>query len=267
MAEGDSIHRLARRLDSRLKNRTVVSSEIRVGQQSSFDLAGMRFDGVQARGKHLLMRLVGNDQKVTIHSHLKMQGRWSTTGPQKRLPSRVQETMRLQLQLDNGETLSALQMPVLDIIDTRSEAEVVGHLGPDLLDPDFDQEAAIHRVLSNGELPAVQALLDQRLMCGIGNLWAIEILFLRGVYPWRPINTVELPPLIELARRMMFYSLDREPGMITTGNKRKGETHWVYGRYNRPCRRCKTPIDFRSGGRGPYDREVWWCPHCQPQPA
>lgn len=262
MPEGDSIHRLARRLTPKLAGKTIIGTELRIGDQQSLD--GLSFIEVQAVGKHILMRLERGDQKVTIHSHLRMQGEWTVISPGKQLPQKVEEELRVRLFLDDGSTLCALRLPVLDILDTRQESEVVGYLGPDLLDRDADLAVAVERLAVNPEVPAVSAILDQRNVCGIGNLWAIEVLFLRGVYPWRPIGEVDTLPLLKLAQRMMRFSLDVVPGMVTTGSKRKGETHWVYGRYKKPCNRCRTPIDFREGGTGPYDRETWWCPHCQP---
>ena len=111
----------------------------------------------------------------------------------------------------------------------------------------------------------MEALLDQRNLAGIGNLWAVETCYLRGVSPWTPVREVDLRAAVRLARRMMRHSLEH-PGQVTTGDTRRGRTHWVYGRAERPCRRCATPVAFRDGGPGPYERETWWCPHCQPGP-
>jgi formamidopyrimidine-DNA glycosylase len=111
--------------------------------------------------------------------------------------------------------------------------------------------------------PLVEALLDQRGVSGLGNLWAVELCFLRGRSPWAPVGDVDLPPLLDLAARMLRHSLERGTGMATTGDVRRGRSHWVYGRAGRPCLRCGTPVLFRPATRSPYAREVWWCPACQ----
>ena len=103
-------------------------------------------------------------------------------------------------------------------------------------------------------------------MAGIGNLWAVETLFLRGVGPWRPVGGVDAAAALRLARRMMSYALTH-PGQVTTGDTRRGRTHWVYGRAGQPCLRCGTPVAVRDATGRPYERETWWCPSCQPGPA
>ena len=108
--------------------------------------------------------------------------------------------------------------------------------------------------------PIGEALLDQRILAGIGNVYKAEVLFLRGIDPWRPAGAVPDPgALVELARRLLDANKER-PGHITTGNRHRGEENWVYGRRGRPCRRCGTPI--RSEGQ--QDRITFWCPSCQP---
>lgn len=228
-------------------------------------LVGLSFREIVPRGKHILMRLDGK-RALTLHSHLKISGRWMVLAEGKHLPRKLQETLRLSLSLADGRTLVALDMPVLEIVPTTHEHDIVGHLGPDILADDFDMNVAIERVSRDPQRPIAEAILDQRNVCGIGNVWAVESLFLRGLYPWRVVETVDVEALLALNRKMMRYSRDVQKGMITTGIKRRGETHWVYGRKDRPCSRCGTRIELRHGGSGPYDRETWWCPHCQPKP-
>jgi len=165
---------------------------------------------------------------------------------------------------------------VLELLRTRDEHRVVGHLGPDVLagrptatQEEFDLGEALARLARDPARPVVEALLDQRGVAGLGNLWAVELCFLRGLWPWTPLGDVDLEPLLALARRMIRHSLEHRTGMTTTGVKRRGENHWVTGRSNRPCRRCGTLVRFRpaAGSGAPYTREVWWCPSCQPAPA
>jgi endonuclease VIII len=263
MAEGDSIHRLARRLDSRLKDARVTTAQARTSRIDPRPLIGLTVKEVRPLGKHLLMRFEG-DRELTLHSHLRVQGQWTIIGAGKHLPRKVDELVRLKLGLDDGRTAIAINMPVLELVETKRESDIIGYVGPDIMADDFDVESAADRLQRNPHRPAVAALLDQRNVSGPGNVWVIEMLFLRGVHPDQPIGDVDTKAMLQLARKMMLYSRDVQKGMITTGIKGHGKTHWVYGRAGKPCHRCKTPIQMRRATGRPYERETWWCPHCQP---
>ena len=153
------------------------------------------------------------------------------------------------------------QLGVVELIRTSEEPQVTGHLGPDLLGPDWDCAEAVRRLSAEPARPIGEALLDQRNLAGIGNLYKAEVLFLRGVNPWQPAGAVtDLAAIAELARRLLDANKNRI-GQVTTGSGRRGEETWVYGRRGRPCRRCGTPI--RSEGQ--QDRVTFWCPSCQPR--
>lgn len=273
--EGDAVHRCAARLDA-LSGATVVRSDFRTPSLATVDLAGRVLVATRAHGKHLLTRFAGD---LTLHSHLRMSGSWTVVrkhGDDGRplLPRRL--AVRAVLTLDTGVSLVGVDVPVLELLRTRDEHRVVGHLGPDVLagaptatQAAFDEETALARLRRDPDRPIVEALLDQRGVSGLGNLWAVEVCFLRGLWPWTPVRDVDLEPLLTLARRMIRHSLEHGTGMTTTGVKRRGENHWVTGRSNRPCRRCGTLVRFRpaAGSGAPYTREVWWCPSCQPAPA
>ncbi len=245
-----------------LLGRRVVTSDFRVPQLATADLSGQTVTAFLSRGKHLLTRFDGG---LTLHTHFRMDGSWTVTGPGKVLPRTFHDEIRLRLVTD-GPTAYALRMPVLDLLPTEREHEVVGHLGPDLLGPDWDADEAVRRLSADPTRPLVEALLDQKNLAGLGNLWAVETCFLRGRSPWTPVGEVDLPATVQLARKMLRYALE-QPGMVTTGDTRRGQTHWVYGRAERPCRRCGTPVAFRDSITGaPYGRETWWCPTCQPGP-
>ena len=254
MAEGDSIFRLAGRLHRSFAGAQVRRSSVRrrVEDPALFD--GDQLLEVAARGKHLLMRFASGR---TLHSHLRMQGTWRSA----RTPPRGH---RVTAWFDFGDSgfLVAHAMPVLDVVPTAEEDRVVGHLGPDVLAEDWPR--AIATIEQQPDRRIREAILDQRNLCGIGNLWAVEGLFVGGVWPHAPVEKVDVARLLELIARMMRLGL-RHGNQVTTGNTRRGETHWVDGRYRRPCRRCGTPIAFSPAGPGPYDRETWWCPHCQPE--
>jgi endonuclease VIII len=152
---------------------------------------------------------------------------------------------------------------ITEVLPTAKEDQVVGHLGPDLLGPDWDAAQAVDRLSRDPDKPIGEALLDQRNLCGIGTFYAAEMLFLRGVSPWRPVGSVDdLPAVVELGRRLLDANKAR-PGHVTTGDTRPGRDSWVYGRAGRPCRRCG--ILIRQGEQGPpgQERLRFWCPNCQ----
>ena len=263
MAEGDSIRRLAVRLDAALAGRHVAAAQFRRGGEIPVRFDDDQLTGVDAVGKHLLMRFASGR---TLHSHLRMQGSWRIHRPGWRPPPAAD---RVGAWLDFGPSgvLAAHAVPVLEVVPTAHEDQVVGHLGPDILAerwPDL-RPAAVTAVAAQPHRRIREALLDQRNVCGIGNLWAVEGLFIAGVWPHTPAGDVDADRVLELIGRMMRLGL-RNHTQSTTGDLRKGRDHWVYGRYRRPCRRCATPIAFVPAGSGPYDRETWWCPHCQPEP-
>lgn len=264
MAEGDSIRRLAARLHAAYAGHDVVAAQYRRGGDRPVRLDGDRLAEVGARGKHLLMRFAGGR---TLHSHLRMQGSWRGHRAGWRPPPSAD---RVGAWLDFGPAgvLAAHDVPVLDVVATDREHTVIGHLGPDILGDDWPGRAprAVANVRADPGRRIREALLDQRNLCGIGNLWAVESLFVAGVWPHTPAGAVDVAKVVDVAHRMMRLGL-RNGTQATTGDLRRGRTHWVYGRYRRPCRRCGTPVAFRPAGGTPYDRETWWCPHCQPEPG
>ena len=267
MPEGDSVWKAARRMREHLVGRTVLTSDFRVPQHATADLSGRQVTAFASYGKHMLTRFspAGNDGGLTLHTHFEMDGAWQVVGPGRALPRGLEDEVRLVLRTD-GPTAYALRMPVVELLRTADEDRVVGHLGPDVLGPDWDEDAAVRRLSRDPARPLAEALLDQRNLAGIGNLWAVETCYLRGYSPWTPVRDVDLRATVRLARRMMQHSLEH-PGQVTTGDTRRGQTHWVYGRAERPCRRCRTPVAFRDATGEPYTRETWWCPTCQPGPA
>jgi endonuclease VIII len=262
VAEGDSIARLAARLDAATSGSVIDASDVRHPRFATADLARQRILGWVPRGKHLLMR---TDAGVTVHSHLRMSGRWTVLGAGKRLPRAVAARLRVALRLQDGRTLAGIDLPVLTILRTGDEHRVVGHLGPDLLGESTATEAglalAAANVVAAGAQPVVAALLDQRRVAGLGNMWAQELLFLHGVDPWRPASDTDPAPLLGDARRRLRAAVDHDPSQNTTG--RRSPRHWVYGRARRPCLRCACPIAFTEAARAPHGRETWWCPGCQ----
>jgi endonuclease-8 len=211
-----------------------------------------------ARGKHLLIR---TDRGLTVHTHLKMEGAWRIQ-PADGRPLR--DSHRLRLLLANSQWVAAgYQLGITEVLPSSREDQVIGHLGPDLLGPDWDAAAAVARLARDPGRPIGEALLDQRNLAGAGVIFATEMLFLRGIDPWRPVSEVDdLLALVDLGHRLLDFNKTR-PDHVTTGDARPGRQNWVYGRAGRPCRRCGTPI--RRGEQGPpgQERLRFWCPNCQ----
>jgi endonuclease VIII len=266
--EGDSVWRTARRLDRGLAERVLVCSDFRVPQHATADLSGRRVLGTETHGKHLLTRFEGDR---TLHTHLRMDGEWRVLAPGRRIPRQSEPEVRVVLLTDAGPTALALRMPIVQLLRTDDEHRVVGHLGPDPLRADFDSDEAVRRLGKDPERPLVSALLDQRLLAGLGNLWVNELAFVRGHSPWIPVGAVDLDKVVALAARMLRQSITvsisgRGNGQVTTGDSRRGHEHWVYGRTGLPCRRCGTLVRHAKQPE-PSSRDTWWCPRCQPGPT
>lgn len=266
MPEGDSVYLLARRLDRALKGRRLARSDLRTPSVATVDLAGRTVLEHASHGKHLLTRM---SDDLTLHTHLRMQGSWSVVGAGKRLPSRLMGDVRVVLETEAGPTAYGVLLPVVDVVRTSSEHELVGHLGPDPLREDWDPGEAARRLEAEPSRVLATALLDQRVLAGLGNLWVNEVCFLRGHSPWTPVGDVDVPALVSLAARALRTSV-RVPGayQVTTGNTRRGEQHWVAGRAGRPCLRCRTMVRVvEEVPNDPERRRTWWCPTCQPGPG
>jgi len=198
-----------------------------------------------------------------------MDGSWTVTRPGRRLPTKLMPDVRVVLEADSGETAYGITLPVVDLIPTGAEPQVVGHLGPDPLRGDWDPDEAVRRLEADPDRPLVAALLDQRLVAGWGNLWVNELAFLRGHSPWTPVGEVDVPALVRLGARALRFSAHADGAhQVTTGNTRRGEQHWVTGRAGRSCLRCGTTVRVVAKVTGdPERRRTWWCPTCQPGPG
>jgi endonuclease VIII len=257
MPEGDAVWLTARRLHQALAGRVLTRSDFRVPRYATTDLTGRTVTEAVARGKHLLIR---TGDGITVHTHLRMDGSWRVRPARDRTAS----SHRIRLILANSEWQAVgYQLGVVEVLPTAREDTVVGYLGPDLLGPDWDPAEAASRLLANPARPVGEALLDQRNLAGIGNVYKAETLFLRGIDPWRPVGEVaDVAALVGLAQRLLEANKERF-GMVTTGVARRGEERWVYGRAGRPCRRCGTPVRSADQGRNPEERITYWCPRCQ----
>ena len=258
MPEGDTVYRTARALSDMLTGRVLDRCDIRVPAYATVDLTGVRVESVISVGKHLLHR-VG---EFTIHSHLKMEGSWDIyrTGAPWRSPA-YQARAILGVP---GVVTVGFRLGELEVVPREREDEIVGYLGPDILGPSWDPELAVGNLGAGPDRPIGLALLDQRVIAGLGNVYRNELCFLRGVLPTRPVGTVtDLAALVDLAHRLILTNRDRVE-RVTTGDLRRGRRTWVNGREHQPCLRCGTPI--RQGALGDTElteRQTFYCPVCQ----
>ena len=258
MPEGDVVWRTARQLQQALAGQVLVRSDFRVPRYATTDLTGRVVTETVSRGKHLLTRVEGG---ITVHTHLKMDGSWriSTASGAWRGDHRI----RLILANRDWQAVG-VRLGIVEVLRTSREHAAVGHLGPDLLGPDFDADEAVRRLAFAPDRTIGEALLDQHNLAGIGTIYRAETLFLRGVSPWRPAGEVaDLPGIVGMARRLLDANKDR-PGPVTTGNPARGQQLWVYGRAGLPCRRCGTTIQQAELGPVLEERIAVWCPRCQP---
>lgn len=265
MPEGDAVWRTARRLHTGLAGEVLQGSDLRVPELATRDLAGRRTIEVVPRGKHLLHRLEGG---LTLHSHLRMDGSWRVQGKAARQAAARRHTTRALLWTAQRVAIGD-QLGMLDLVRTQDEHRVVGHLGPDLLDPAFDVAAAVGNLLTDPGVPVAEALLDQRNLAGIGTIWASEPLFLHQVDPWLPVGRVGADALTELlatTRGLMVRSC-REGRTATTGRTGVGEHTWVFGRRGMRCHRCGATVRSGTVGAAPQERIFSYCPGCQGEQA
>lgn len=268
MPEGDTVLQAARRLDRALQGRVLDRVDLRVPRYATVDLDGARYAGTIPRGKHLLTRLEHASGAWTLHTHLKMEGIWQTTTARDGRWRRPAHQARVVLTAGPVQAIG-FALGVVDLMPTSDEDDAVGHLGPDLLGPDWDPREAERRLRERPERPLVEALLDQRNLAGIGNVYVNEICFVMGLHPSRPVAAVpDLPRLLTRSQTMLDANRERS-SRCTTGVLRRGQQLWVYGRAGDPCRRCGTTVQvvMRAETDAPErgERSTYWCPHCQPE--
>jgi endonuclease-8 len=256
MPEGDTVFRTAERLRQALGGRVLTECDIRVPRYATVDLTGHTVDEVISRGKHLFIR-VG---PASIHSHLKMDGSWRVLS--RPLPRQDHHRIRILLQA-NAICVVGLDLGFVEILESGADLDVVAHLGPDLLGDDWDPRVAVAKLAANPDRPLAAALLDQRVMAGIGNVYCNELCFVFGRLPESPVKDIPDPlRLVTRAREMLWVNRYRGE-RVTTGNRKPGQQLWVYGRAGEPCRRCGTSIRRADASDAASGRVSYWCPSCQ----
>ncbi len=294
MPEGDTVWRTADRLHQALAGRELVQCDLRWPGLSTTDLTGRSVQEVVARGKHLLIRLSppqggpGRPAQpaVTVHSHLRMDGSWriDPTAPGPAAAGRRREDDVRAILANREWTATGLLLGMLDVVTSREEHTLVGHLGPDVLGPDWDQAAVVATLRSQPDRTIGEALLDQRVLAGVGTFYLAETMFLLGRTPWTPVHDLTssdltsnlaspdlgddepLVRIVDRVRRLLVLNRDRVR-QVTTGDARPGHEAFVHGRSGRPCRRCGTTVRVARLGVPPADRVAFYCPTCQRGPA
>lgn len=266
MPEGDTIARTADVLRAALVGRPITAARARPqpGMRRVPDLSrlvGTTVTSVEPRGKHLL---IGFDSGLTLRTHLRMRGSWHRYRPGERWH---RPATAASVVLENLSAVAvAFSTPIVELL-TDAElrrSSVLGTLGPDLLAADFDADEALARLRALGNEELGNALLDQRAVAGMGNVYKSEVPFMEGMDPWAPVSAFtdeELRAALATGRRLLQANT-RGGARVTTGSRMPGQALWVYGRAARPCRRCGTPI--RHARQGPLARLTYWCPRCQP---
>ncbi|MCW2541765.1 MAG: nei [Frankiales bacterium] len=259
MPEGDTVFITAGRLRQALVARPVTRFELRVPSLALASEIGAAVLAVEPVGKHLLMRFSSGH---TLHSHLRMDGAWRVGPAEQR--SRGGPDHAIRALVGNAQWLAAgFRVHDLALVPTSDESQLIGHLGPDLLSPEFDLDEGLRRFAERPARPIGEALLDQRLVAGIGNVYKSELLFLHRLDPWQPTDTVaELPALLTDAVRLLAANC-RRFNRSTTGWTQPGQQYFVYGRAGRSCRRCGTAIGKAEQGPPGTERVLYVCPSCQ----
>ena len=252
MPEGDTILRTARSLRTWLEGRTITAARSPVLGSRAERLVGRTVTGVEARGKHLLIRL---DDDASLHTHMKMTGSWHVYSAGERW-RRPPHQARLVLDVDGGRVAVCFNAPVVELLTVAGELlhPSLRGLGPDVLGTPLDVDGVRRRARAlPPDTPVGDVLLDQRVVAGIGNIYRCDALFVRRVHPSTPVRDLDdaaLGALVSTAAELMRTNVEE-----------RRHQPWVHGRAGRPCRRCGTAI--RARRQGPHARTAYWCPRCQ----
>lgn len=257
MPEGDTVHATAHRLTEALGGVTLVRADLRHPRLSTVDLTGRVFERAVSVGKHLFLRFGG---ELSLHCHLGMDGSWRVYSGRAPITHQTRAVLGVPGRTAVGNLL--LEMALLS---TPDEHRLVDHLGPDLLAPDWSDEhqaEAVRRLTADPARELGAALLDQRVMAGVGNVYKVELCFLLRVTPWTPVSEVDAEKVVRWARKLLLRNA-LNPIRNTTGDPRRGRSLWVYGRRRQGCLRCGGPVVYTPNG----DRVSYHCPRCQQGPG
>ena len=261
MPEGDSVYQTAQRLNAGLAGQELTLADLRWPSVATADLLGDVTVEVVSAGKHILHRLASGR---TLHSHLKMEGRWRVR-PREPHDTWGDPAVRAVLATDSYVAVGT-RLGMLDLVATRDEHTLVGHLGPDVLGPAWNAERAVANLAATPEALIGAALLDQRNLAGLGTVYVAETLFLQRLSPWTPIGDISperLAGTVARAHTLLTANKDTYARTIT-GSRVEGQQDYVHGRSGLRCRRCGTTVEV-----APLDdtgRVVFYCRACQDGP-
>jgi endonuclease-8 len=269
LPEGDTIYKAAQALRPLLVGQTIQAARARTPGPMIERVVGSRVEQITTSGKHLTIHF---DNGLALHTHLRMGGSWHRYSPGERW-RRPPSQARVVLEVP-GHVVVLFNAPVAELVSERvlERHPALSSLGPDLLGPSFDLDEALTR-LRACDLPIGEALLDQRVVAGIGNVYKSEVLFLERLDPWTPVTALEearLRSVLLTAERLLRANVRAGAPRITTTNSNSDSGAepslrspvWVYARAGRPCFRCRAPIQARRQGRD-LPRLTYWCPTCQ----
>jgi endonuclease-8 len=273
--EGDTIFRAAAALHRTLAGHVVTGFDTALAPlarvHDDSPITGRTIERCESVGKHLLITFSGD---LVLRTHMRMSGSWHLYRPGERWQRRP-ASMRVRIDTATWVAV-AFDVPVAEFLTARSLARSrdLTMLGPDLLSPAFNRDAALARLAAAGARPIAEALLDQRVVAGIGNVFKSEVLFLAGLHPDRPASRLspdDFGRILDIAVPLMRANTGAAAsgGIVTRRGLRRTtrqasseESLWVYGRGGKPCRRCGTAIVMEK--RGIDARSTYWCPRCQP---
>ncbi len=279
MPEGDTIYRSARAMQKAIGGQAVTGFETalaklaRVNDDAS--IAGRTIEKVESRGKWLLVYFSGD---LILATHMLMSGSWHLyrTGERWQMP---RSRMRIVLSTSGWQAV-AFNVPVAEFYTARTleRDSQIPRLGPDILSSGFRVDQGVERLTeyarTSPDVEVAVALLNQRVLAGLGNVYKSEIAFAVGVHPFRRMSTLtprEIERIVDIAHRYMKANVidGKGDGIVTyLGNRRtthstdREERLWVYGRQGQECRRCGMTIQMRK--QGTQARSTYWCPECQP---
>lgn len=266
MPEGDTLHRLAARLGPALEGRVVSRLALPRSSVDGSVVHGARVTRVEALGKNLLIRF---ESGHALHTHLRMNGSWHLYAPGS--PWRVPRSLVVVVLEVEGAVAVCAHAPVVRLLRERElpiDPQLAG-LGPDLLGETFDASLAVSRLRERDVLPLGEALMDQRAVAGIGNVWKSELCFALHLDPFAPVarfTDEELTQLLERARKLMQRTA-RLASMPASRNARRGGVGAlsVYRRAGERCPVCGAVL--RMERQGEAQRSTYFCPGCQPRRA
>jgi endonuclease VIII len=260
MPEGDTIHRSAQRLRQALGGQLVSAVDSGSGGPQVPRLAGCRVERIEARGKHLLIWFEGSQ---VLHTHMGMTGSWHLYRPGEAWRKPVHRA-RVHLEVPGWSAVCFTPKTLEWLTPAAVRAHPhLSRLGPDLLANPLDEGEILRRLRSANRLPVGEAIMNQTLLCGVGNVYKSEVLFLERRSPFLRLEQLgdqALLRLVHRASRCLRSNLEGRPR--TTRFSHDGPRLWVYGRSGEPCFRCGTTIRMRR--QGDLGRSTYWCADCQP---